>query len=46
MEEATSKQQLVVTLAHSTRSGLKPFFGKRKLISKNKPFLGLHKANK
>jgi hypothetical protein len=25
MEEATSKQQLVVALAHSMRSGLKPF---------------------
>jgi hypothetical protein len=32
MEEATSKQQLVVTLAHSMRSGLKPFLGEKEKV--------------
>ncbi len=29
MEEATSKQQLVIALAHFVRSGLKPFLGEK-----------------
>ncbi len=29
MEEAISKKQLVVALAHSMRSGLKPFLGEK-----------------